>query len=130
MTANQESRAAHDAIEIQSEMQYAGFRIRLLGSMTDVVTLSTISWGVFNPAYFIGCWAWRGQTLGQLVTKVRVVRTNGEPVNLRTAGLRFFGCIVCALTLGVGFLTIAFDDRKQGLHDKIAGTYVVSLPDE
>jgi uncharacterized RDD family membrane protein YckC len=32
--------------------------------------------------------------------------------------------------LGIGFLTIAFDGRKQGLHDKIANTYVVPLHSE
>ncbi|MFQ5987264.1 MAG: RDD family protein [Dehalococcoidia bacterium] len=41
--------------------------------------------------------------------------------------MRYLGYIVCALTLGIGFLIIAFDDRKQGLHDKIANTYVIPL---
>jgi len=39
----------------------------------------------------------------------------------------FIGYIVGALTLVIGFLMVAFDDRKQGLHDKIANTYVIPL---
>jgi len=31
------------------------------------------------------------------------------------------------LILGIGFLMIAFSGEKQGLHDKIAGTYVVKV---
>jgi uncharacterized RDD family membrane protein YckC len=31
--------------------------------------------------------------------------------------------------LGTGFLWIAFDPRKQGIHDKIADTVVVKLPE-
>jgi len=108
-------------------MKYAGFWIRLAAWLIDVVLLSIISWGIVNVAYFIGFWAWRGQTLGQMVTNVKVVRTDGKPVDLRTAVLRFLGYIVCVLTLGIGFLLVAFDDRKQGLHDKIAGTYVIPL---
>jgi uncharacterized RDD family membrane protein YckC len=30
-----------------------------------------------------------------------------------------------AMALGVGFLMVAFTDRKRGLHDMIAGTLVV-----
>jgi uncharacterized RDD family membrane protein YckC len=38
------------------------------------------------------------------------------------------GYIVSALTLYIGFIWVAFDEHKQGLHDKIADTYVVKLP--
>jgi uncharacterized RDD family membrane protein YckC len=127
VSAGQESGFLSDVIENQGEMEYAGFWIRLAAWLIDVVLLSIISWGIVNVAYFIGLWAWRGQTLGQIVANVKVVRTDGKPVDLRTAVLRFLGYIVCVLTLGIGFLLVAFDDRKQGLHDKIAGTYVIPL---
>ena len=127
MSAEQESGFLSDVIENQGEVEYAGFWIRLAAWLIDVVLLSIISWGIVNVAYFIGLWAWRGQTLGQMVANVKVVRTDGKPVDLRTAVLRFLGYIVCVLTLGIGFLLVAFDDRKQGLHDKIAGTYVIPL---
>jgi uncharacterized RDD family membrane protein YckC len=43
--------------------------------------------------------------------------------------LRYLGYIICFLMLGTGFLWIAFDVRKQGIHDKIADTVVVKLPE-
>jgi len=127
MTAKQESGDPAVTIGNQGEMEYAGFWIRLGAWLIDVILLSIISWGIVNVAYFIGLWAWRGQTLGQMVAHVQVVRTDGKPVDLRTAVLRYLGYIVCVLTLGIGFLMVAFDDRKQGLHDKIANTYVIPL---
>jgi uncharacterized RDD family membrane protein YckC len=35
---------------------------------------------------------------------------------------------VSTIILYIGFIWIAFDDRKQGIHDKIAETYVIKLP--
>jgi uncharacterized RDD family membrane protein YckC len=42
--------------------------------------------------------------------------------------VRWIGQGMSFLVLGLGFLMIAFSREKQGLHDKIAGTYVVRLP--
>ncbi len=126
MTTEQETGNSAAVIEKQSEMKYSGFWIRLVAWFIDVLLLSIVSWGIVNVAYFIGLWTWRGQSLGQMVVNVKVVRTDGKPVDLRTAVLRYLGYIVCVLTLGIGFLMVAFDSRKQGLHDKIAKTYVVS----
>ena len=117
-------------MEKQTEMEYAGFWIRLAGWLIDVVLLSIISWGLVNVVYFIGFWMWRGQTPGQMVTNTKVVRVDGKPVDLRTAVLRFLGYILCILTFGIGFLIIAGDERKQGLHDKIAETYVIPVRKE
>ena len=113
--------------ETESDTRYAGFWIRFLSFILDTVILSPISWGGANLVYRIGMWTWRGQTLGHIVINTRIIRTNGQPVDLRTAVLRYLGYILCYLTLGIGFLIIAFDKRKQGLHDKIANTYVIRV---
>jgi len=107
------------------KLNYAGFWIRLAAYLIDTILLCIISWGFINVVYFIGMWAWKGQTLGQMVANVKVVRTDGQRCDLRTAVIRFLGYILCCLTLGIGFLIIASDRRKQGLHDKIADTYVI-----
>jgi uncharacterized RDD family membrane protein YckC len=39
--------------------------------------------------------------------------------------LRYVGYWVVWITLFIGFIWVAFDGRKQGWHDKIAGTLVV-----
>ena len=63
-----------------------------------------------------------------MITGIKVIRTDSSPVTIPYAFLRYLGYIICALTLCIGFIYIAFDDRKQGLHDKISDTYVVKLP--
>lgn len=119
--------AQAEPANISSEVEYAGFWIRLAAYLIDVILLAFVSWGIVNVFYFIGMWAWKGQTLGQMVANVKVVQANGKPCDLRSAVLRFLGYLVCCLTLGIGFLIIAFDRRKQGLHDKIADTYVIRV---
>jgi len=59
---------------------------------------------------------------------IKIIRTDSSPITLPYALLRYLGYIVSTITLLIGFIWIAFDERKQGLHDKIADTYVVKLP--
>ena len=42
--------------------------------------------------------------------------------------LRYVGIIISIIPLFLGLIWAAFDSRKQGWHDKIAGTYVVKVP--
>ena len=122
MTTNSEPKPM-----IVANAEYAGFWRRLLAFFIDGIILSIISWGGANLIYFIGMWAWKGQTLGQMVVKIKVIKTDGLPVDLRIATLRFLGYLGCILTLGIGFLWIFFDKKKQGLHDKLAETYVIRV---
>jgi len=119
--------AARELPRVEASGEYAGFWIRLVAYFIDVVLLIYISWAFVNPVYFVGLWTWRGQTLGMMAVHVKVVRTDGRPMDLGTAVLRFVGYFVCVFTLGFGFLMIAFDSQRQGLHDKIANTHVVRL---
>jgi uncharacterized RDD family membrane protein YckC len=84
--------------------------------------------GAIKIAYFVGFWAWRGQTPGKMICGIKVIRTDSSPVTLGRAFLRYLGYIVSAMTLYIGSIWIAFDSHKQGLNDKIADTYVVKLP--
>ncbi|MFA5055701.1 MAG: RDD family protein [Dehalococcoidia bacterium] len=111
----------------EKKLSCAGFTKRLLAFFIDTILLSFISWGGANVLYFIGMWAWRGQTLGRMVFNVKIIKTNGEPIDLRAVIIRYLGYILCGLTLGLGFLLIIFDKRKQGLHDKLAETYVINV---
>jgi len=83
---------------------------------------------IIGIAYFISLWAWRGQTVGQMVAQIKVIRADGTEVGVGTAIIRYLGYIVCALTLFIGFLWIAIDRRKQGFHDMMADTVVVKVP--
>ncbi len=45
----------------------------------------------------------------------------------RAAKREILGKFVSSILLGIGYLMVAFDSQKQGLHDKIADTYVIKL---
>jgi uncharacterized RDD family membrane protein YckC len=79
------------------------------------------------PLYFIGLWTWRGQTLGKMAMALRVVRSDGRPVGVGTALLRLVGYLFSTLLFFAGFLMIAFDHQRRGLHDRLADTIVVDL---
>jgi uncharacterized RDD family membrane protein YckC len=67
----------------------------------------------------------RGQTPGKRLLGVRVVTWYGEPPSLARALLRTVGYLASTALLWLGFIWIGFDREKRGLHDWIAGTYVV-----
>jgi uncharacterized RDD family membrane protein YckC len=63
-------------------------------------------------------------TLGKLAIGAAVTDMQGNRITFARGSLRFFGKVLCVLTLFIGFLLIAFTTYRQGLHDKIAGTLV------
>jgi uncharacterized RDD family membrane protein YckC len=69
--------------------------------------------------------SWQG-TVGKKVLGLRVTDLNGNRISFGKATGRHFGKILSGLILGVGFVMIAFTEQKQGLHDMLAGTLVVS----
>ena len=73
--------------------------------------------------YNVGFWMISGQTPGKRVLGVRVVRTDGTRLRLGNALRRQVGYWISNI-LYLGFLWILFDNRRQGFHDKIAGTIV------
>jgi uncharacterized RDD family membrane protein YckC len=84
----------------------------------------------FGFVYFIFFWVIAGFTPGKALPGLRVVRTDGRPVNLARAVLRLIAYLIAALPLFLGFIWILFDNRRQGWHDKIARTYVIYMWDQ
>lgn len=64
-------------------------------------------------------------TLGKIVMGIKVVDHNNQRLEFPRALLRNLSKILSGFLLGLGYIMIIFDDRKQGLHDKIADTFVV-----
>jgi len=77
--------------------------------------------------YLLIPWANSGATLGKRVCGLRIQHQDGGPLGYGAALLRLVGYLASALILYVGFLMVAFTDRKRGLHDMIAGTVVVRV---
>ena len=80
---------------------------------------------IVSVFYFVGQWAKSGQTVGKMVMATRIVRTDGSSVSLGQALIRYIGYLISGAALSLGFLWLAFDRKRQGWHDKIAGTYVL-----
>lgn len=64
-------------------------------------------------------------TLGKMALGMIVTDTNGAKISFGRATGRFFGKILSSLILLIGYIMVAFTERKQGLHDMLAGTLVL-----
>jgi uncharacterized RDD family membrane protein YckC len=66
-----------------------------------------------------------------MLVKARIVTADGlrQPSTGRLIG-RFLAYFVSIIPSFLGFLWIAFDKRKQGWHDKLAGTVVIHDEDD
>lgn len=71
-------------------------------------------------------WLTKQATPGKMAIRAKVVdaRTGG-PMTFGQALVRYLGYFVSIFGLFLGFVWVAFDARKQGWHDKLAGTVVV-----
>ena len=123
------------------QLQYAGFWIRLVAFIIDRIILGAIGFALgvvvtnvfelfllqilVQAVYSIAFWVGQGATPGKMAVGIKVVMTNGEPIELGAACLRYVGYIASGLIFGIGYLMIAFSAEKKGLHDNIANTVVV-----
>jgi len=133
--------------------QYSGFWIRVLASLIDTVWLLILTfglgWMIYGAIYFESTsfsegyadlfityvlpflitlifWSYKSATPGKMLLGMKIVdaKTLGKASNGKLA-LRYLGYYISALVLGLGFFWVGWDPKKQGWHDKIAGTLVV-----
>lgn len=71
-------------------------------------------------------WVFKSATPGKMLVSAIIVdaKTGSKPSHGQFL-IRYLGYFVALVPLGLGFLWIAFDEKKQGWHDKMAGTVVV-----
>jgi len=74
--------------------------------------------------YFVAFWSISGETIGKKVFGLRVVGDNGQPLSFKNAMLRYLGYFISAVFFA-GFIWAAFDEKKQGWHDRLATSHVV-----
>jgi len=111
---------------------FAGLLSFLLhGYDSDSMLMVCLAWllgGSVSAVYYVYFTAFGGQTPGKMALRIKVVRTDSTSLTLGRAFYReIIGKFVSGIILGIGYLMIAFDDKKQGLHDRMADTYVVRL---
>lgn len=88
---------------------------------------------IFNVIGLLICWlyfsilessSWQG-TFGKKALQIKVVNYEGGKISFIQATARFFAKIISGVIFGVGYLMIAFTEKKQGLHDSIVKTLVI-----
>lgn len=72
-------------------------------------------------------------TLGKMAVGIEITDLHGNRIGFGKASGRYFGKIISAMIIGIGYLMAAFTKRKQGLHDMMAGCLVIrqdaAMPD-
>ena len=142
---------------MNEDLEYAGFWVRVGAALIDTILISLIIWPVMTAVYGTDYWtadkliqgpldflvSWvlpavavilfwlaRQATPGKMAIKARIVdaKTGATPTTAQFV-IRYLGYYVAMLPLFIGILWVAFDPRKQGWHDKMAGTVVVRRKD-
>jgi uncharacterized RDD family membrane protein YckC len=84
-----------------------------------------IWWGV-GLFYFATLESSEAQsTFGKRALGIKVTDLDGRRISFQHAMGRWFAAALSYLSMYIGFLMAAFTQRKQGLHDMVAGTLVV-----
>ena len=74
----------------------------------------------------IAFWLYKQATPGKMLVHARVVDAKtGNTLSTSQSVIRYLGYFVSAIPLCLGLIWVAFDPRKQGWHDKLAGTVVI-----
>jgi uncharacterized RDD family membrane protein YckC len=136
-----------------SNMEYAGFWIRTGAALIDSILMLIIVFPVmtliYGQEYWIGgslllgfwdfifnyllpaiavilFWIYKSATPGKMALKLTIVdaKTGKKPSTGQLVG-RYFAYYVSILPLLMGIIWVGIDKRKQGWHDKLAGTVVI-----
>ncbi|WP_218397287.1 RDD family protein [Alteromonas lipotrueae] len=139
--------------EYEEAYVYAGFGIRFGASIIDTLLLLAITFPLLHLIYGNGYWTaedsvvgivdvlisyvlpliatilfwvYKSATPGKMVLNVKVVHAKtGSAPTIRQSIIRYIGYYVSIFPLGLGFLWVLWDTKKQGWHDKMAGTVVI-----
>lgn len=65
-------------------------------------------------------------TLGKMIVGIKVTDLTGNKISFGRATCRYFAKILSSLILGFGYIIAAFTEKKQALHDILAGCVVVN----
>lgn len=64
-------------------------------------------------------------TVGKRAMRIKVTDINGNGISFGKATWRHFGKTVSFILIFVGYFMMLWDEKRQTLHDKMAGTLVV-----
>ena len=142
--------------DAKNNIVYAGFWLRFCATVIDnilIILLTCIPVSMIygfdnyknNDSFYLGpwhfliefvipvmlvIWLWVrfSATPGKMLLRLKVVDIKTlQPISFRQAIIRYFGYVPSILCLLLGILWVAFDNRKQGWHDKLASTAVIRV---
>ena len=122
--------------------KYAGFWQRLLAHNIDLIPIIALYYAIsflvkkteydyilISGIYFLyhitSEYVTKGVTLGKKWTRLRVTDTQGSNPSFTKVLLRNISKVLSLLIFFSGFVLIAFDSKKRGLHDYIGSTLVI-----
>ncbi|MEE8058050.1 MAG: RDD family protein [Pseudomonadales bacterium] len=131
----------------EQEPKYTGFWWRVLAAIIDSILVSFLLYPILffvlkDPAgttaqgmivqimlpaiAFIAFWQAKSSTPGKMAIGAIIVdaKTSGKPTTKQWI-IRYLGYYVSTIPLMLGLFWVGFDKRKQGWHDKLAGTVVI-----
>lgn len=136
-----------------ADLEYAGFWSRTGATLIDTFLVMLMTFpiliGIYGTEYldsekiYAGAWdvlitwvipavvtvlfwVYRAATPGKMAVKAKILDANtGKQASTGQLVGRYLAYFLSMLPLCLGFFWIAFDQRKQGWHDKLAGTVVV-----
>lgn len=136
-----------------NEQEYAGFWIRAGATLIDVIILLIVIaiplTIIYGEGYWAGdrlyygfwdgflnyvlpfiatIWFWRRflGTPGKMLVGIKIVDAKtGDKMSIAQSIARYFAYLISMIPFGLGFFWIAVDKKKQGWHDKLAGTVVI-----
>ena len=137
----------------ENELEYVGFWARVGASIIDIILVMLITLpillGIYGSEYFtseqliagpadfliswvlpavatILFWLHKQATPGKMAVTARVVDAKtGNTLSVGQCLGRYLAYFVSSIPLGLGLIWVAFDPKKQGWHDKLAGTVVI-----
>lgn len=135
------------------ELEYVGFWPRVGASLIDTVLVGAIVWPLLTAYYgesywtsesfiqgpmdfllswvfpavaVILFWVAKQATPGKMAVSAKIVDAKtGNAASVGQLIGRYFAYFLSMIPLCLGLIWVAFDGRKQGWHDKLAGTVVV-----
>lgn len=113
------------------------FSILIIGFLLPQIVLGGFGWSigprvlwihvvVLLMIYFVWCWLNGGQTLPMKTWKLRLINENGSALRPLQAVLRYLIAWPSVMFFGIGLLWALVDKDHQFLHDRLAGTRIVS----
>jgi uncharacterized RDD family membrane protein YckC len=98
------------------------FIAAIVAAASALALLSTVIWVLYGTLMEASKYQ---ATVGKLALGLIVTDMNGGKLDFSKALLRNLGKLLSNVILFIGYIMAAFSEKKQGLHDIIAGTLVV-----